>query len=425
MAFSLGNHFEALPTAKLPFRYDHVIEGSRALAAIAVVYAHLTAPYGLLDPKYAPSIYFWRFEAAMPAVLFFFLLSGYVIGITQHRPATLVGTRSYLYRRAVRLLPIYFVAVALGWLTLPGPTKNDLFGNFFLLQNAAPDNPTGIELLRGNLNLWSLHYEAIYYLVFLAIWWLKPKIWLMLVVPFFLGVCGVFQSGFPLWLAWLACGAIFWFLGLYVAWRLPLDEKMDKVPWPSALFLVLLTWKMEITHTFLKHLGYEVAWLPGVVFPYLDSLPVLFWLFLLITRRHFEYQRALELLVWILPFLTLAWRLLDGIPGFSEPLFIHLLLFLAAVALRLWMPSLRPLSILAPLGGMSYGIYALGGPAQHLVWQIFPEFSGTWWTYSVRACSVVCLTLGAAWFFEIWLQPKIRVLVDAANLALGKMVYKS
>jgi len=425
MAFSFGNSFEALPTAKLPFRTDHVIEGARALAAIAVVYAHLTAPYGMLDPKYAPSSYFWRFEAALPAVMFFFLLSGYVIGITQHRPATFVGTGSYLYRRAVRLLPLYFVAVALGWLILPGPSKKDLFGNFLLLQNAAPDNPTGIGLLRGNVNLWSLHYEAIYYLVFLALWWLKPKIWLILTVPFLLGICGVFQSGFPLWLAWLSCGALFWLLGLYVAWRLPFNEGAERVPWPSALLLVLLTWKLEITQTLLKHLGFEVAWLPGVIFPYLDSLPVLLWLFLLVSRRHFKYSGLLEIAVWTLPFATLVWRLRDGLPEFAEPLFTHLLLLLAALTLRLWKPSLRPLCFLAPLGGMSYGIYALGGPVQHLVWQILPKFSGTWWTYSLRACLVICLILGAAWFFEIWLQPKIRAVIDSISLKFNKVVQKT
>lgn len=421
MSFSFGNSFEALPSAKLPFRYDQVIEGSRALAAIAVVYAHLTAPYGMLDPKYAPSSLFWRLEAALPAVLFFFLLSGYVIGITQHRPASLNGTWSYIYRRAVRLLPIYFIAVALGWLVLPGPSKIDLLGNLFLLQNAAPDNPTGIELLRGNVNLWSLHYEAIYYLVFLALWWLKPKIWLMLMVPFLLGVCGVFQSGFPLWLAWLSCGAIFWLLGLYVAWRLPLDESIERVPWPSALLLVLLTWKLEISQTALKYFGFEVAWLPGVIFPYLDSLPVLFWLFLLVSRRKFKYSKPLETIVWILPLVSICWRLFHDFPGFAEPLFTNLLILIAALILRTWKPSLSPLRFLAPLGGMSYGIYALGGPTQHFVWQIFPTLSGTWWTYSLRAILVLFLILGAAWFFEIWLQPRIRASMDHALLKLNKI----
>lgn len=412
MGLFFGNTLEPLPTAKLPFRCDSVIEGSRALAAIAVVYAHLTAPYEMLDPKFAPSSLFWQFEAALPAVLFFFLLSGYVIGITQDRPASLKGTGSYLYRRAVRLLPIYFIAVALGWLTLPGPSKIDLIGNFFLLQNAAADNPTGIALLRGNVNLWSLHYEVVYYIMFIALWWLKPRVWLILIIPFLLGACGVFQSGFPLWLAWLSCGSIFWLLGLYVAWRLPFDESATKAPWPCALVLVLLTWKLEITQSALKLFGFEVAWLPAVIFPYLDSLPVLLWLFILLSRRSFSHLNILELLVWLLPLLTIIWRIRNGSPHFAEPLFFHLCLFIVALVLRVWKPSLHSISILAPLGGMSYGIYALGGPAQHFVWQLFPNFSGTWWTFSVRISLTIALILAAAWILEIWLQPKIRSLID-------------
>jgi peptidoglycan/LPS O-acetylase OafA/YrhL len=71
-----------------PAPHDQAVEGLRALAALAVIYAHFTSPGPRLDPVYAPSEIFWRFELALPAVMIFFLLSGYVIGITTApRPA--------------------------------------------------------------------------------------------------------------------------------------------------------------------------------------------------------------------------------------------------------------------------------------------------------------------------------------------------
>ncbi|NQW99060.1 acyltransferase [bacterium] len=406
--------WEPLPSSALPFRHDKVVEGSRAWAALVVLYAHLSAPMAMVDSIYVPSGIFWKFEAALPAVMFFFLLSGYVIGLTKRSPASRVGTVNYLYRRGVRLLPIYLVAVTLGWLSLPGPSVKDLMGNYLLLQNAAPDNPTGVQLLRGNLNLWSLHYEALYYLMFLAVWWIRPRVWPTLAFLLVAGGCGVFVPGFPLWFAWLASGSILWLLGLYTAWRLPFDASAEKVPWPSALLLVVLTWKLEVTQTLLGELGFKVEWLPGVILPYLDSLPVLFWLFLMISRRRFAWVRALEIVVWAMPLAWLAWRLgRDGWPGLEQPMAGYLALALVALALRPWQPALDAFRRVAPIGGMSYGIYALGAPAQHFVLGLFPEFSGTWWTYALRVPLVLLLTFAAAWFFEIWLQPKIRALVDS------------
>lgn len=390
---------------------DEAVEGLRALAALMVLYAHLTIPRPAVDPVYAPSPAFWIFETALPGVMLFFIISGYVIGLTNSGPINRSNAGAYLRRRAVRLLPAYFAAVLLGWLAFPGPTVRDLFGNLLFLQNAAPDNPFGITLINGNANLWSLHYEAVYYLGFLALWWLRPTLAPVLVVLAVIATLGVFVPGFSLWAAWLACGALFWVTGLAIAWHLPAGQGSGHAPWPSALLLLLVTWKLQALHFVLARLGHPIAWLPGITFDYLDSLPCLVWLFLLAARRQTRWRLWLEIAAWSLPTGYLLMRLRHGL---DVVLIFPVLVVVLAAALRRWQPSLQPLRRLAPLGAISYGLYAFAAPAQNAVHALWPGWSGTAWTYTARVALTLGLTLFAAWLFDHWLQPRLRRFLSPA-----------
>ena len=44
------------------------------------------------------------------------------------------------------------------------------------LQDSHADNPLHVAGLAGNTPLWSLHYEALFYVLFLA-WWRWPARW--------------------------------------------------------------------------------------------------------------------------------------------------------------------------------------------------------------------------------------------------------
>ena len=391
-----------------PVPQDQAVEGLRAAAALTVIYAHFTSPGPMLDPGYAPPDLFWRFEAALPAVMIFFLLSGYVIGLTNRGAPSRPALGQYLHRRAVRLLPIYFAAVLFGWLARPGPALADLAGNFLLLQNAAPDSPFHVQLLFGNTNLWSLHYEVIYYLGFLLVWWLRPPLLPLLLVLLLTGALGALLPGFSLWSAWLACGAVFWLLGLSVAWHLPADATARGGPWPSAVLLAVATWRLQIFRAGLVWLGHPVVWLPGITFDYFDTLPVLLWLFLLITRRRPHWLRPLELAAWLLPAAYVVWRNRAGLLPWSDPVMPAAALGLLALVLRGWNPTLGVVERLAPLGAISYGLYAFGAPMQFFVRSLWPAWSGTAWTYGGRCLLALILVFATAWFFERRLQPWFR-----------------
>ena len=399
---------EPLPAAAGPIGRDNALEGLRGCAALTVLYAHLTSHGPYLDPVFAPPKFLWRIEASVMAVMLFFVLSGYVIGLTNQEPATANRILTYLRRRALRLLPIYFAAILLGWLARPGPSLRDLFGNILFLQNNTPDNPFHVALLSGNPNLWSLHYEAIYYLFFIGVWCFRPSASILTLSAFALGACGAVMPGMSLFIAWLACGFIFWIAGLMVSWRLRRDPMSEFGPWPTALLLCVATWRVHALASIAARAGLQVNWVPGALFTYLDSLPVLLWLFLIVARRSTTLRAKLEIFAWLWPVSYLSWRFLRGSFEWSDEIVFDAGLIFAAALARAWTPSLAFWQSLAPVGAISYGLYAFGAPVQYFTLSILPAWSGRWWTYGGRVVLSLSITFALAWLFERVLQPRLR-----------------
>jgi peptidoglycan/LPS O-acetylase OafA/YrhL len=397
-------------TATATVSRDTAVEGLRGCASLAVLYGHFVAAVAYVDPIYFPGRIWQHTEVGMMAVLLFFILSGYVIGLTNRRPATQNSVGDYLRRRAIRLLPIYVVAVVFGWLVSRTASWRTLIGNLLLLQNTVPGSPFRVPLLDSNPNLWSLHYEVIYYLGFILVWLSRPPISATFVLAFCVGMLGTFVPGFSLWVAWLACGAVFWLSGLAIAWRLPQGPDDQTGPWPSAILLSVAIWKLRILHFVLLRLGFSITWVPGATFDYLDVFPCLFWLFLIITRRQIRWLHWLEISCWGYVNTYVAWRLRHGMLPWREEDVSYIGLAMLALALRGWKPSLAFWRVLSPLGAISYALYALAAPVQYFVRGLLPSFAGTIWSYGIRVVVVVFLSFGLAWFFECWLQPRMKKL---------------
>ncbi len=152
---------EDIDFAKNKF-YDYALEGLRGLAAFWVGYAHIFNFTNLLDPSFHPSNkYVTDLHASHAAVLIFFILSGYVIGITNTKKCNKSRIINYLIRRIIRLVPIYFIAIICSIIASPYDSLEVIFGNLFFLQ------PLAVPVLSGNPILWTLNYEVIYYLLFI------------------------------------------------------------------------------------------------------------------------------------------------------------------------------------------------------------------------------------------------------------------
>lgn len=142
------------------------LDGIRAIAAFAVVATHVGFNSGRSGDNgpFAPLLARLDF-----GVTLFFLLSGFVIyrpflvaALEGRRPPMTRRTRQFLIRRAVRILPAYWVAVlvTLAVLTLQRPTAHDWWAYPLLLQTY-----TGGNHISSLTQMWTLSVELCFYLL--------------------------------------------------------------------------------------------------------------------------------------------------------------------------------------------------------------------------------------------------------------------
>jgi peptidoglycan/LPS O-acetylase OafA/YrhL len=166
------------------------LDSLRGLAALIVVFHHFIVFNGEIIKDYIPKdindIFHFISDLNTEAVFFFFVLSGFSIGLAQK--GKLIESRIklnfYLYKRFKRILPIYWLALFVTFVTglltnyilQPSYSLFNLIGNLFFLQT--PTNATNywFSPYGNNGPLWSLSYEMFFYLFFpIVSYALKPR----------------------------------------------------------------------------------------------------------------------------------------------------------------------------------------------------------------------------------------------------------
>lgn len=412
---NVARRFE--PPTSPPVRgRDLALEGVRGFCALAVFYAHLFMPQRVLDPRWSPSPKFWWFNLGYPAVLMFFVLSGYVIGLTVTGPATGAAIRHYLTNRAARLLPMNTIAVALSCLLLADVTWRLFLGNLFLLQNEEPYPLLGqIPLLANNPNLWSLNYELVYYLVFVALWRFRPPV--IAVVGGLLLVVSAYCVGLPVteFFARYACGALYWLAGLSVAWMTTSPTTEPRSNWPSAVLVAFALWVFAPLRGLVFDWGlFGWTWLSAVSPHRLDYLPVCVWVLLAVTGRAPRLASSLRTICLVLATAGLIARAVSGTWGGAD--WCGTTALAAAWALGWQTRSVAFLRWFAPLGGISFALYVIAAPIQLGQRAILPSFAGSAQTFSVRLVAVVAVVMIVAWILERkicpWFGRRIRALAQ-------------
>ncbi len=391
------------PENVYPATRDCALEALRGICALLVFIAHgfISAP--AVDPVYAPSESLWCINLGLPAVLMFFVLSGYVIGLTTRKPLERKAVVRYLSRRVTRLLPVTYIAILLAWLFLPNTGLHTILGNAFFLQNTEAYPWTGwhFPLLENNGALWTLNYEAFYYLSFIVIWWRAPSLILVVSLVALFPIGRAAGLPFPSIIVRYACGASYWLTGLCVAWlTVPPPMESRRGHWPSALLTAYAIWQLGELKTFIYDMKlFSLLDWTVVSLHRLDFLPVSAWCLLSITGRMPTLERKLAIgcLLWgwigfvRTIFLEEATELMIAVTGVT---------LLAASFLIKWKPPQTALNRLAPLGAVSFGLYALASPIQIAQRHLFPEFSGTPLTFFTRLIFIFILTLGLAWIVD-------------------------
>jgi peptidoglycan/LPS O-acetylase OafA/YrhL len=148
------------------------LESVRGIAAF-YVFLHHYAHFVLEEsyPRFAR-----LFVLGQPAVMVFFLMSGFVIQYSTDVPGESPGFNEYFIRRFRRIYPLFLIAMALAyagqcvmqhqWLV---PGMGDLLCNLFMLQDGGTKPGVWASPFMGNSPLWSLSYEWFFYMAFFPI----------------------------------------------------------------------------------------------------------------------------------------------------------------------------------------------------------------------------------------------------------------
>jgi len=388
--------------------YNSNLEGIRGLAALSVASLHILGQKNYLDPTYHPNIYFGYLQAAHSAVLLFFVLSGYVIGLTTTKDYSNQELGSYIMRRAVRILPIYLIAISLGVLAEPSDKLNLVIGNLFFLQNFDKYFDFSLHPIAGDAAVWSLNYEVLYYLCFILVWRLKPKIFVFLVLSILISTIGWFFPSFPQFIAGYTSGWIFWLSGLLLAWKVkPSSQTESLFPLISYILLFHATNHFVTGKSILIGLGFSNSVASFVNFSDLTILPICILIICEITRRYFDGFIYLRLICFLIPIFHMIWLIANGSVLQDPQSLVASLFTMTAILLIKYETSANILQQVTFLGRISYAFYLLHMPIAILMHKYFP-WQGTGFSFSLGLLIWLCITILLSSFLELVMQPKIK-----------------
>lgn len=145
--------------------YLYGLNTVRFLAALNVVMVHASGyPDAVVGPLFN----------ATDAVTIFFVLSGYLIAyrlLIEREQTGDINLTAFYVRRALRILPLYYVVALVGCFVLPqigapAPSRDAIISIFLLL----PQIMYGLGMPSGTvIQLWSIGVEELFYLFFPAL----------------------------------------------------------------------------------------------------------------------------------------------------------------------------------------------------------------------------------------------------------------
>jgi peptidoglycan/LPS O-acetylase OafA/YrhL len=384
--------------------HQDLVDSLRGWAAFSVLIMH-TFRQRLL-PEFPLGHYASYLQADRAAVLLFFVISGYVIGLSTKRPWSPAETGRYGWRRVVRLGPVYLLALLLAWIAVPAESWRTLLGHLAFLQDSNPDNPLRVDDLMGNTPLWSLHYEALFYALFLA-WWrwpatVGPSVGLAV-------VAGVWASGSaagPGYVISHSVGAIYWLAGLLLS-RCPAAGTINVT---GRIFANIL-WLHAVYHFAPVPLLRGALHLPaaGKTYMPLDDLvyvPLTVTLVALAGGRRLPWARFWQGAA----ITTAAAGLLMVLAARKDLLEMRWLVstaYLGCGLLCFFRHISSGLGLATRFGAFSYALYALHFPLLMLLGRLFPaQVSMPVGLSAVALGWAVVFPL--AWWIELRLQPRVR-----------------
>jgi peptidoglycan/LPS O-acetylase OafA/YrhL len=399
-------HLEKAPEIGKTHRgYDKKLEGLRGLCAFIVAITHLFTFnfFGAFNTPIYPV--FVRLQFAHVAVLIFFIMSGYVMGLSHiNSPFNYTNIIDYLKKRIVRLYPIYlialFISVVFGLQFASVPM---VIGHLFFLQEVF------VHTLKANPALWSLSYEVIYYLVFIALWAVSKyskNLYLLLAA---LIIASILSGSSVNIMKSLLIGWIFWLSGLYIS-RLTNNNKISiKAPLISYFLILLATINLQPGGLIMKLLHISFNDHNQILFNDLTYLPICTVIISEITGRYLKYTIWIKVLAFLIPAFSV----------FVLVYFKHNILsnmdwtygiacFCLGMAFLILRGSIYSFEKLNFMGKISYAVYVFHFPIGFFLDLYLSKYlSGSAFLITGIVCWVI-LTCGISYVAEIVLQPYIK-----------------
>lgn len=407
---------------RLATTFEPDLDSLRGFAALLVCLYHAIGLQGYLDPGYSPAgIGGYQFPGHV-CVLLFFVLSGYVIGLSTPRRLTLATASTYLHKRFVRLYPIYVVCLGLALLIAGAsvPSWKAILGNFLFL------HVVRVATLQQLAPAWSLQYEVVLYLFFLPISFFQLPVGRVAVGCLLVGVLNMLLRPAAPLLSAYAFSFVFWGSGLTLARRAAQWPRRPSNPRLQLSILLLLLsfpafspdWLLTVL--LVRLCGHDLTYSRGLdmfesqLAPHdLVYLPFAVLSVVLFTQRHVPQQRLLLPAALLVSGLSLVpivthWRANEH-PEYR----LSSGFYLAAVGVYGLRVALLErfgqllLAWLRRVGAFSYALYLVHFPLLY-AFQRVTWFSGSALSYWGRLVSFLLLSCGAAAWLEQRFQPRAR-----------------
>jgi len=394
-----------------PHKFDLNLEALRGIAAIIVVWHHLILYPYLLDPLYKPTGVFAFVAPGHLSVLVFFMLSGYVIGLTHTEALKKDTISTYLKKRFVRIYPLYFVCIVFALLVALNRYKLlTVVSNLTLLQNIV--SPVIFE----NNPAWSLNYEVAFYLIFIPLSLFRLNTGVVALVTLLTGIIAYFSGCYLI--SSYCFGFVFWLVGLILARYSKPSTNTSFSLMVSMLFLLISLEKLNVFTTVISKI---VIILTGGNFYFTDAqvrfldlsyMPFCIIIILIFAGREIIFNKYLIGLLILVIGTSFCHFLRDAGALFTPDLLLPALCYLVCVLIFVFQAKLQNICNiiivhLSKTGAISYGLYMLHFPIL-IVFSRIVLFSGTPFTFAIRLLCYILVCITLAYWLEKFFQPWIR-----------------
>ena len=404
-------------------KFDVNLESLRGFAALFVVFQHLFDTFNnWLDSNYQlRNILDYHFPGHF-SVLLFFVLSGYVIGVSHKERLTGSHIGMYLKKRWVRLYPIYLVCVLLTLLVAYKPySVISIFGHLTFTQVLFT------PVFNENTALWSLNFEVLFYLLFIPVSYCKINPVLITGIVFGIGITNqfLFSSLHTPLISTYAYGFTFWLFGLIIARYFTLKETdVSYSQLLGSVFLILafgggiFDVLVRLFDTVNQFFHYRFSF-PGsvnwynqaITFYDFSLLPYCLLFIVIFAEKKFAYKNVIAASLLLLPLLAVPHIIKSHIVKYEliVPAVCYLVsLFLFTLKINfLDLVSRKIIAFGSWIGGLSYGLYVIHLPVLFAFSRI-NIFSGYLSTYVLRVVLYFTVIIVLSFLLEKRLQKGIK-----------------